>query len=148
MNWQFSLKKMFGFVLVLVIVGVLGFEFLKSLGFSKREHTLTALTVVERAVHSFANDTGSLPPELVDLEEYCVDQMFLRDGWGRPIIFEVSAESRTLRIGSYGKDGEVGGTAESEDIIRTFRCYDDDGTFYVGEKRWLQESRIHELEHF
>ncbi|MDR3111037.1 MAG: type II secretion system protein GspG [Planctomycetaceae bacterium] len=46
-----------------------------------------------------------------------------QDAWGRQIVYNVGAD-RTVRLYSFGADGEVGGQGEAEDITIKFNELD------------------------
>lgn len=63
------------------------------------------------------------------------------DGWGRPLIYEVSSDG-IISIISLGRDGKPGGTKEDADIRRRYRTLNKDGMPNVDDEYWIVTQSI------
>ncbi|WP_420824936.1 type II secretion system protein GspG [Symmachiella dynata] len=80
--------------------------------------TATTLTGLEQRIRSYHSSHGTLPPDLNSLPLRPEKSNDLSDGWGHPI--EYIRESDSLyHIRSLGADGEIDGTGDNSDVVRT-----------------------------
>ncbi len=80
--------------------------------------TASNLTVLEQRIRSYHSRHGTLPPDLNSLPLQPEKSNDLSDGWDRPIEFTRESDSLCY-IRSLGADGEIGGTGDNSDVIRS-----------------------------
>jgi hypothetical protein len=89
---------------------------------SKRERAGNELGELEWALRTYKVRTGQLPrtgdwPELVKARALEKEP---RDPWGNPYVFSVAEDGQT-EVSSLGADGQPGGDADDEDLVRRFQ---------------------------
>lgn len=117
-------------MIVLIILGLLGSlvapKLFSKVSSSKKKTAVAQMQMFETAIDTYRLDMGNVPAsldELVKSDHPNWDGPYLpkaipMDPWGQPYIYSVPGqENRPYSIMSYGLDGKVGGTDESEDVI-------------------------------
>lgn len=89
----------------------------------------TAANVCKRNLREYVERSGLWPSKP---ESYCEE---LVDGWGRPIRIEVTGP-RTARVGTLGRDGQLGGSGSRRDLW--WPLWDDGPNTSVLEPRYPQ----------
>lgn len=126
-NKGFSLMEL---LIVLVILGLLGSlvapKMLDKVGTSKKKTAVAQMQMFETAIDTYRLDIGSPPAKLEELRNSSnpnwdgpyLPKAIPMDPWGKPYVYKVPGENGTpYSLMSYGLDGKVGGTDESEDVI-------------------------------
>ena len=103
------------------------------------EATDTAISETFVRIDLYAKQHGTVPPSLNVLPEREGYANSITDGWGKPLLYEVSDDGR-LTLTSYGKDGKPGGTGEDADISRSYYSKRPDGSLWVGSDMWIVEA--------
>jgi len=117
-------------LIVLVILGLLGSlvapKMLDKVGTSKKKTAVAQMQMFETAIDTYRLDIGSPPAKLEELRNSSnpnwdgpyLPKAIPMDPWGKPYVYKVPGENGTpYSLMSYGLDGKVGGTDESEDVI-------------------------------
>jgi hypothetical protein len=107
------------------------------------EMTDSAITETFVRIDLYAKEHGTTPPSLDVLPERKGYMNRITDGWGRPLLYEVSDDGR-LTLTSYGKDGKPGGSGEDADISRSYYSRRPDGSLWVGSDLWIVEAEVGE----
>lgn len=129
------MKKQRGFslmelMIVLIILGLLGSlvapKLFSKVGSSKKKTAIAQMQMFETAIDTYRLDMGTVPSSLNDLvssESQGWDGPYLpkaipMDPWGQKYAYAVTGDSaKPYTLMSYGLDGKVGGSGESEDIV-------------------------------
>ena len=134
-----SARRASGFTLlellvVMVIIGMLaGFvapKFFAQIGKSETKTARAQLDALEKALDQYRLDLGHYPTSeqgLAALNERPAGEVkwsgpYLKktlplDPWSRPYVYKFPGEHGEYDLLSYAKDGQPGGTGESEDIV-------------------------------
>ena len=126
-NKGFSLMEL---MIVLIILGLLGSlvapKLFSKVSSSKKKTAVAQMQMFETAIDTYRLDLGRVPAtleELVKSEHPHWDGPYLPkaiplDPWGQAYIYTVPGQNnQPYSIMSYGLDGKLGGTDESEDVI-------------------------------
>ena len=120
-------------LVVMVIIGLLasfvGPRFFAQIGKSETKVARSQLDALEKALDQYRLDVGSYPgteqglAALMDrpsgLARWTgpyLKKAVPQDPWGRPYLYKAPGDHGEFDLLSYGKDGQPGGTGESEDI--------------------------------
>ncbi len=117
-------------MIVLIILGLLGSlvapKLFSKVSSSKKKTAVAQMQMFETAIDTYRLDIGGVPTsldELVKSDHPNWDGPYLpkaipMDPWGKPYVYAVPGQdNRPYSIMSYGLDGKMGGTDESEDVI-------------------------------
>lgn len=117
-------------MIVLIILGLLGSlvvpKLFSKVSSSKIKTAVAQMQMFETAIDTYRLDVGKAPQTLEELRQSDVpnwDGPYLPkaiplDPWGNPYVYKTPGENGSLyTLMSYGLDGQLGGTEESEDII-------------------------------
>ena len=126
-NKGFSLMEL---MIVMIILGLLGSlvapKMISKIGSSKKKTAVAQMQMLEMAIDTYRLDIGSPPKSLTELrasDNPNWDGPYLPkaipiDPWGQDYIYKTPGENGLpFTIMSYGLDGKLGGSDESEDII-------------------------------
>ena len=101
--------------------------------------TATRMQVLKRRVLQYAQSHGQLPAALAVLPPMEGCDSTVQDGWGRDIIFKVSAFG-VVSFRSLGRDAAVDGSGEDADIIRSFPARDAQGNWSDETVEWSEDT--------
>lgn len=117
-------------MIVLIILGLLGSlvvpKLFSKVSSSKIKTAVAQMQMFETAIDTYRLDVGKAPQTLEELRQSDApnwDGPYLPkaiplDPWGNPYVYKIPGENGNLyTLMSYGLDGQLGGTEESEDII-------------------------------
>ena len=129
------MRKKLGFTLIellitIVILGLLASivapEMFGKVGTAQKKTAVSQMQSFETAINTYRLDVGSYPDKLEDLRvsshknwdgPYLPKSVPL-DPWGNAYVFRVPGENgNPFYLASYGKDGQLGGENDSEDIV-------------------------------
>ncbi len=139
LTFQPTLKRVSGFTLlellvVMVIIGMLaGFvapKFFAQIGKSQVKTARAQIDALEKSLDQYRLDVGHYPSNeqgLIALMERPAGEVkwsgpYLKkavplDPWSNNYVYKFPGEHGEYDLISYGKDGQPGGTGESEDIV-------------------------------
>lgn len=120
-------------LVVMVIIGLLasfvGPRFFAQIGKSETKVARSQLDALEKALDQYRLDVGSYPGTEQGLAALMerpsglarwtgpyLKKAVPQDPWGRPYLYKAPGDHGEFDLLSYGKDGQPGGTGESEDI--------------------------------
>lgn len=123
----FSLMEL---MIVLIILGLLGSlvapKLFSKVSSSKKKAAVAQMQMFETAIDTYRLDMGTVPNNLQELrssENANWDGPYLpkaipMDPWGQSYVYSVPGQNGLpYSMMSYGLDGKLGGTDESEDVI-------------------------------
>lgn len=92
---------------------------------SPDSQTTIKLHALSEAAREIADSARKLPESMERILELRRETVHISpqpwwttDGWGRPFLFSLDADRKTLLLLSRGADGEVGGGDDSFDVVR------------------------------
>lgn len=134
-----SLSKIQGFTLlellvVMVIIGLLagyvGPKYFEQIGKSETKTARAQIDSLGKALDQYRIDVGQYPTTeqgLTSLNKNVANDAkwagpYLKknvpnDPWGKPYLYKSPGEHGDFDLYSFGKDGQQGGTKESEDVV-------------------------------
>jgi general secretion pathway protein G len=111
-----------------VLAGYVGPRYFSQIGKSEVNAARAQIDALEKALDQYRLDTGSYPAAEAGLAALItrpnneakwagpyLKKALPNDPWGRPYLYRI-AESGSVAITSYGKDGQPGGSGENADI--------------------------------
>jgi len=121
-------------LVVIVILGLLvsyvGPRYFDQVGKSKTKTAKAQIEALGKALDQYRLDSGQYPSTEQSLnalvtkpaneakwEGPYLSKAVPADPWGRPYIYKSPGEHGDYDLLSYGKDGQPGGTKESEDVV-------------------------------
>ena len=107
-------KIVIGSVVVMIVVVVLFIDVIPP-----KAMTVSAMTETAFRIKLALGKTGAIPSDLAPIPSRTGYANRIKDGWGRPLIYEHT--SNTFTLTSLGKDGRRGGTADNLDITKTWK---------------------------
>lgn len=126
-NKGFSLMEL---MIVLIILGLLGSlvapKLFSKVSSSKKKAAVAQMQMFETAIDTYRLDIGTVPANLQELRASSnpswdgpyLPKAIPMDPWGKAYIYTIPGQNgNPYGIMSYGLDGKVGGTDESEDVI-------------------------------
>ncbi len=108
---------------------------------SPRDLTITSITACKHRIHLFAKAENRLPDSLEELPTRHGYLDSTDDGWGKPLLYQVSSDG-TLSIRSLGADFQEGGIGNNQDLEIVMRWRDEDGNFIVKDPNWQVVSQL------
>ena len=136
------IRKLVGVVAIAAVVLVLGKAFVDSISIPPIAKTPLAISETRYRIYLFAKLNGELPKRLVELPERSGYANTTVDFWGRELIYKID-KTGTMTLGSYGRDGKIGGTGEDADILHRYKSRDETGRFIAGDEMWVVEGGIY-----
>jgi hypothetical protein len=101
--------------------------------------TATRMQALKRRVLQYARAHDRLTSSLAALPPMEGYDNSVKDGWKRDILFEISAAG-VVSFSSLGRDGVVGGSGESADIVRSFPSRDAQGNWSDEVVEWSEDT--------
>ena len=111
-----------------VLAGYVGPRYFSQIGKSEVNAAKAQIDALEKALDQYRLDTGSYPAGELGLAALLqrpnnepkwagpyLKKALPPDPWGRPYVYRL-AETGSVHLLSYGKDGQPGGTGENADI--------------------------------
>ena len=139
---QFSIRKASVFVGGCALLASLVKVSWDAVSMPRNAVTPTAIVETHYRIHLFAEQNGRLPKHLSELpkrDEYANRTV---DLWGRELIYNIDVNG-TITLGSYGRDGEVGGVGEDADMIHEYSSRDETGRLIAGDDSWVVDGEIY-----
>ena len=93
---------------------------------SPEDRTYTSVSMLRTAINSFVAANGCAPTNLDELISHEPRVSTLKDGWGNPLIYQVT-DSGVVSIASLGKDKKTGGSGPNADLVWRFALKDASG---------------------
>lgn len=114
-----------------LVAGVVAPQVLRYLGTAKINTTQTQMANIASALDLYYLDVGAYPPQETGLSAlvsapagvagwngpYLKTDAALKDGWGKPLVYSVSAE-QSVTVQSYGRDGMPQGEGLDADLVQ------------------------------
>ncbi|MEM7315733.1 MAG: hypothetical protein AAF497_21555 [Planctomycetota bacterium] len=138
-----TIRKLFGIVAVAAAVIFLAKTFIDSISVPRSAITPTVIGETHYRIYLFAAENDRLPTSLEELSERHGHANRTDDLWGRELIYLINDDG-IITLGSYGRDGKIGGVDDDTDIIRRYRSRDDSGKFIAGDDLWVATGEIYE----
>jgi len=123
----FSLMEL---MIVLIILGLLGSlvapKLFSKVSSSKKKTAIAQMQMFETAIDTYRLDMGTVPNTLEELRTSdnpnwdgpYLPKSIPMDPWGKPYVYSVPGQDgMAYSIMSYGLDGKLGGSDESEDVV-------------------------------
>lgn len=117
-------------MIVLIILGLLGSlvapKLFSKVSSSKKKTAAAQMQMFETAIDTYRLDIGTVPSSLDELRSSnnpnwdgpYLPKAIPLDPWGKAYIYTTPGQNgNPYNMMSYGLDGKVGGTDESEDVI-------------------------------
>jgi len=139
-----TIRKLFGIVTFAAVVIFLAMAFVDSISIPDSAITPSAIGETHYRIHLFAVVNNRLPTGLSELTDRQGYANRTEDLWGRELIYRVDDDG-IITLGSYGRDGKIGGVNSDADIIRSYRSLDESGNFIAGDDLWVATGEIGEL---
>lgn len=139
----FAIQKLFGIVAIAVVVFFVAKTFIGSISVPRSAITPTAISETHYRIYLYAAENNRLPNDLSELAERVGYTNRTDDLWGRELIYRVHDDG-VITLGSYGRDGKIGGSGDDADIIRRYRSLDATGEFIAGDDLWVATGEIYE----
>ena len=136
-----TIRKLFGIVAVVAVVLYFCNALLDAVSIPRSAITPTAIGETHSRIHIFAATHGRLPAGLDELKERNGYVNRTDDLWGRKLIYEIDAQG-IITLGSYGRDGTIGGSGEDADILHRYRSLDESGQFIADDNLWVIHGEI------
>jgi hypothetical protein len=122
-------------LLVAVLVGVILLFLLPMLDkVPPPSDTAGRMFVLKRRILRFASKNNRLPPTLGNLPELEGKRNTSKDRWGCEIRYEV--KNGRIRLTSYGKDCDPGGSGDDQDMVGEFIFKRSNGEWSNELDRW------------
>ena len=138
-----TIRKLFGIVAIAAVVIFFAKSLVDSISIPRSAITPSAIGETLSRIHLFAVENDRLPTDLAQLSERHGYANRTDDLWGRELIYRIDTDG-IITLGSYGRDGKIGGVDNDADIIRRYRSRDDSGNFVAGDDLWVVTGEIHE----
>ncbi len=103
--------------------------------------TVTRMAVTHGRIHRYLKEHRVVPADLSVLPERGGFDNRTTDGWGRPLIYSADDQG-IISLTSLGRDGQVGGDDDDEDIVRQYRTRNEDGTLNIDDEFWIIDSLV------
>lgn len=123
----FTLIELMIVVIILgLLAGLVAPEMFGKVGSSQRKVAKTQMMAFDTALETYRLDVGSYPESLQELKTSTKngwDGPYMRksipmDPWNNPYVYRTPGENGNgYYLASYGKDGQLGGEDENEDIV-------------------------------
>ena len=138
---QFSIRRASVFIGVCALLTLLAKVSWDAVSMPHNAVTPTAIVETHYRIHLFARRNGRLPENLSELPTRDNYSNRTDDVWDRELIYEVD-EGGTITLGSYGRDGEVGGVGEDADMIHEYSSRDETGRLTARDDSWVVDGEI------
>ena len=105
---------------------------------SPRSRTVTRFDTIATRILEYAQANDGLPDSLRNLPPRQGYDNNIQDGWGRDILYQVTADG-AVTLTSHGEDGRAGGQDDGADLVATFSARGSDGK-WRSEVQWTYMS--------
>lgn len=123
------IELMIVIIIMGLLAGIVAPEMFGKVGSSQRKIAHTQMLQLDTSLQTFRLDVGDFPANLEELrvsnkkgwDGPYLNRSIPMDPWGNPYVYRAEGENGAdYYMASYGKDGQLGGEGDNEDIVLTW----------------------------